>query len=367
MRENRKIFWMFQISFWMAYFLYNVFVVHHSSFIRDEINPVILIVYLVLMCFFGIPLTLIAARLYNAINFRRLPMYLLFTAVVVISFYLANVWFLEILLLDKIFNELMAFSGISSVSFIPLKMPYYLWEVFFAFLLLVAWSAIYLFLRLWRDWTQQKFEIEKVNLQLENAQLRMLRSQISPHFLFNSLCSLRALIRVDAVGAEKMLSKISDFLRYSLIQKDQWDVPLHEEIKAMKNYLSIEKVRFKKNLQVEYDIDSSAEDFPIPGFILHPIVENSVKYGMAGGKAPLRILIRAEKTENKLFVEVVNSGKWQTEDMKHEASGTGTGLETVRGRLQTLYPGRHALTITEEDGNVKVTMEFEQPGDSINE
>lgn len=357
---NRKLFWTFQFSYWTVYLVYTIFVVHYTTLIKEDTNAAILISYLMLLCYFGIPLSLFAEKIIQTERFNALSIIHILIIVSVISFILGNIWVFEIILLDTLYNKILEVFSITRYHIIPYKWRVYLWELFVASLLLFAWIAIYLFLKFWNQWQNQRFEIEKANLQLESAQLRMLQSQISPHFLFNALSSLRALIRKDSVRAEQMLSKISDFLRYSLVNKMKVEVSLKEELLAIENYLSIEKVRFGEKLNVTYDIDANAEEFPVPGFLLHPIVENSIKYGMASGHLPLEIVISAVRRNNTLSVEVKNSGSWY---QRAERNGTGTGLKNVKERLQTLYPGKYTMAYEEINGFVVTCIEIKRDPD----
>lgn len=358
MNSDRKIFWTFQFLFWTTYFAYNIFLVHYNSLFQSEYNPLLLIIYLTLLCFFGIPLTLLARKFYEKVNYTETSLLRIFLSACLVAVVLANLWIGEIYLLDKTFNRVMEYEGVISIDFKPLNdIRIYFWDLFFTSLLLLTWIAFYLFLTFWKEWLRQKLDIENTALQLENAQLKMLRSQISPHFLFNSLSSLRALIREDSKTAERMLTKISDFLRYSLIKQNNTEVPFSEELNATKNYFSIEKVRFGDKLQVKYSIDDLAEDFPVPAFILHPLIENGVKYGMATSPMPLQITINAHVHGNTLIVEIINSGKWKAD--KKDIAGTGTGLLNIKNRLKSLYPGRHKLRIERLDGSVKITITIE--------
>ncbi len=354
--NNKKIFWIFQFAFWTIYYLYNIFVVHASSFFRGETNAIILLLYLFLLCFFGIPLGLLAKIVYEKIDYHSISLPVLILSIFLVSFILAHLWFFEIIVLDKIFNEIMARIGVGSATFIPLKLRVYLWEIFFSALLMVAWISIYLFFTFWQQWYRQQFEIEKAGLQLENAQLKMLRSQISPHFLFNSLSSLRALIRSNPKKAEYMLSQISDFLRYSLLTKQEHIVSLREELTAVKNYLAIEKIRFEDKLRVTFDIEPAAEDLTVPSFILHPLVENAVKHGMNTSTMPLSIIIKASIVKKNLIIEMTNSGAWNNDHQK--INGTKTGLQNVKDRLKTIYPNSHSFHILLLSDSVKTVLEI---------
>jgi LytS/YehU family sensor histidine kinase len=187
----------------------------------------------------------------------------------------------------------------------------------------------------------------------QQAQLEMLRYQLNPHFLFNALNSIRASIDEDKARAKQMVTEFSEFLRYSLTSSDKANIPLGEELAAIRNYLAIEQIRFEDRLEVQFEIEAKAEDVRIPGFLIHPLVENAIKHGM-NGDAPLRLRIAARVNNGALHVEVANSGHWH----KH-GNGTGIGLRNVEQRLQQLFPDRSRFAIAEADGWVRATIEIQ--------
>ncbi len=127
----------------------------------------------------------------------------------------------------------------------------------------------------------------------------MLRYQLHPHFLFNALNSLRALIGEDADKARNMVTALSGFLRYSLLPTDAQEVALREELTSIRRYLEIEQIRFEDRLLVSFEVEPAAEGCRIPGFLLHPLVENAVKYGAQSGASPLRVRIAASAAESQ--------------------------------------------------------------------
>lgn len=215
------------------------------------------------------------------------------------------------------------------------------------------WSALYFGMKNWIESQQHKEKAEKATLLAQQAQLQMLRYQLNPHFLFNSLNSIRALIEEDKNSAKEMVTELSEFLRYSLILEDTHFKTVEEEIKAIKHYFAIEKKRFEEKLHVDFNISENTKALEIPGFLIHPLVENAVKYGMKTSAMPLQISISSKLEEGKLIIEVYNSGKWIEPDdpNKFELKGTGRGLNNVRQRLQNTFPGRYNfILITKETG-----------------
>lgn len=224
--------------------------------------------------------------------------------------------------------------------------------------LVTTWSLLYFGIKLWLDWSREHDRAEKLVLMAQNAQLQMLRYQVNPHFLFNSFSSLRALIRSNQVKAEEMVSKLSEFYRYSLTLKDNTEVPLVEEIEAVKYFFEIEKIRFGSKFEFHITIDSLAEEYPVPCFIIHPLAENAIKYGMQTSMLPLIIKIDAVVRNNNLIICVANSGKWLKESTNNNRHGTNTGLSNVMSRLEYSFPHNHKINIKEDEGFVKIIIEI---------
>jgi len=224
--------------------------------------------------------------------------------------------------------------------------------------LITSWSLLYFGIKFWLDWTKEHDRAEKLDLLAKSAQLQMLRYQVNPHFLFNSFSSLRALIRTNQIKAEEMVSKLSEFYRYSLTTKNNAEVPLIEEIEAVENYFVIEKIRFGDKLEFYVTIDSLAEEYPVPCFLIHPLVENAIKYGMKTSELPLIIKIDALVKKNNLIICVANSGRWLHQTYSNNIQGTSTGLSNIKSRLEYSFPNNHRFDIKEEEDFVKVIIEI---------
>lgn len=222
--------------------------------------------------------------------------------------------------------------------------------------LITSWSLMYFGIKFWLDWSKERDRAEKLNLLAQSAQLQMLRYQVNPHFLFNSFSSLRALIRSNQKKAEEMVSKLSDFYRYSLTIKNSSEVPLIDEVEAVERFFEIEKIRFGDKLEYNITIDPLAEEYPVPCFTIHPLVENAIKYGMQTSRLPLLIKINASVVNNNLKICVANSGKWLRNKGDDGVYGTNTGLDNLRSRLAYSFPNNHKVDIKEENGFVKVII-----------
>ena len=224
--------------------------------------------------------------------------------------------------------------------------------------IMIAWSMLYFGIKLWIDISAEKERAEKADLLAQSAQLQMLRYQVNPHFLFNSFSSLRALIRKNSTAAADMVGKLSEFYRYSLITKSNSEVPLRNEIEALQFYADIEKIRFEDKVDFTFDIVEGSEEFLIPSFIIHPLFENAVKYGLLTSKSPLIIKVITTLEDKTLTVKIINSGQWYQNEMNKNRLGTGTGLKNIKDRLSLLFPGRYKIDVNESNGFVNVILKL---------
>jgi len=223
---------------------------------------------------------------------------------------------------------------------------------------LIGWSALYFGIKYWQQWQAERERSLQAQALANHAQLNMLRYQLNPHFLFNALNSIRASIDEDSQRAKRMVTEFSEFLRYSLLNDNSSMVTLREEIEAVRNYLAIEKIRFEDKLQVEFAVEPAAEDWRLPGFLIHPLVENAVKHGMTNNSLPLEIRLSARERDRSLIVEVANTGRLQTTSESNKESGTHIGLKNVRERLAKVFPGKSNLTLSDSDGWIRAIIQI---------
>jgi LytS/YehU family sensor histidine kinase len=200
-----------------------------------------------------------------------------------------------------------------------------------------------------------------------DAQLRMLAYQLNPHFLFNTLNSIRALINEDRQRARDMVTALSGYLRYALVDRPLHVALLEEEVDAVRGYLAIEQVRFEERLDARMDIEPAALRCEVPAFLLNPLVENAVKHGAAGtAEAPLVVRVEARLVEpDRLLLMVENTGVWKGRGKTAPAAGEdddgvpgGVGLANVRARLRALHPGDHRVGMEHGCGRVRVLVEL---------
>ncbi|MBJ7409835.1 MAG: histidine kinase [Phenylobacterium sp.] len=174
-----------------------------------------------------------------------------------------------------------------------------------------------------------------------SAQLAMLRHQLNPHFIFNTLNAIASLVAMRrSDDAEAMIGRLSDFLRASLGVDARPLATLDDEMTTLQNYLDIEAVRFGARLRLAYDLEPGLGNALIPSFLLQPLVENAVKHAVSPALGPVDVRVSARQAGNDLVVSVADSGAGGANG---QAAGTGTGLRNVRERLALLYGDRASL------------------------
>jgi two-component system, LytTR family, sensor kinase len=223
--------------------------------------------------------------------------------------------------------------------------PHFFLNALFFLYPVIAFTIVFYLIKHKINLKKQK-EMTLIATNLANeARLQMLRYQINPHFLFNSLNTIRSMVEEDRPVARKMITELASFFRYSLSHDGATDT-LENEIGAIKNYLEIQKIRFEQRLIVEYDIDDRLKNLKIPIFIILPLVENAVKFGFQTSKSPLNVKIYA-KINGNLEISVFNSGR--IVENSEKTDGTNTGIENTRKRLALYFPDNYTFKLYQDE------------------
>ncbi len=213
-----------------------------------------------------------------------------------------------------------------------------------------VWTVLYI------RFTEKRHEEEregKLRAALSDAELRALEMQINPHFLFNCLNSIRALVAENPARAQDMITRLANIFRHNLHRPLGHTVSLSSEVEAVRDYLELESMRFEDRLRVEYSIAPGAEQSCVPSMLLQTLVENALKHGIAPRPAGGDLLIRAERTSGATKIEVENTGHL---GLAEASSSGGVGLNNTRERLKLLYGDRASLQLRDSaDGRVIAT------------
>jgi signal transduction histidine kinase len=206
----------------------------------------------------------------------------------------------------------------------------------------------------------------QLETRLAEAQLQALQSQLHPHFLFNTLHAISALMHRNVDAAEAMLERLSDLLRLTLDRIGTQQVRLKDELDFIEKYLEIERARFGERLQVHVDVEDAVLDAAVPTLLLQPLVENAIRHGIAPKIAGGRVEIAAAREDDRLRLVVRDNGRGLAADTL-DAFNTGVGLSNTRSRLQHLYGDRHHFDFQRPPGGglaVSVTIPFSLAADT---
>lgn len=236
--------------------------------------------------------------------------------------------------------------------------------------LLGAWSALYYAINFFLRIEEQNDQLMRLENQATSAQLAMLRYQLNPHFLFNTLNSISTLVLLKQTEpANAMLTRLSSFLRYTLVNQPTGRVTVAQEVETLKLYLGIELMRFEERLRTTFRIDEGCEEGLLPSLLLQPLVENAIKYAVSPQESGAEITIAASRIGQNLRITVSDTGPGLQGQTDRRLSGitfdggeqvsTGVGLANIRDRLGQAYGGAHRFeTYEPPEGGFAVTIEI---------
>ncbi len=216
------------------------------------------------------------------------------------------------------------------------------------------WVSLYISINHFIDTARERLRLAQLEAETRESELRLLRAQVNPHFLFNALNTILAEAEQPQRVTE-ITHALADYLRFSLRQGSGLH-PLGEELDALENYLRVEKIRFEERLEYTLVADEAARSQLVPGALVQPLLENAIKYGQCTSPQPLRLAIRVDgRADGRLALVVENSGHWVEPG---GGGSTGIGLANLRRRLELLYGDRATLAIETAPDRVCVRVEL---------
>ena len=242
-------------------------------------------------------------------------------------------------------------SGSKEFSLAP-----YLSSMFIFSLIILSWNLIYFSIHYFNNWTEAETEKWKLRAEMREAQLASLKTQINPHFVFNTINNIRALILENKEKARDMLLHFSDLFRYSLKNTDQSTVELQEELEIVSQYLELLAIQYESKLQYEIRMEDHMGALKIPPMMLQLLVENAVNHGISQKKEGGFIAIDIERKDEDFIIMVKNTGKLDQSTALDKKMGVG--LENIRQRLELIYEGKASLTIVEVKDKVHATIKI---------
>ncbi len=231
---------------------------------------------------------------------------------------------------------------------LPFREYFTSWELTLSLYVIGTWSGLYFGIKYYRMVQQQREQVLKATNTAHEAQLRTLRYQLNPHFLFNTLNAVSTLVLESRnETADKMISRLSAYLRYALDRDPMQKVPLRDEIDALNLYLGLEQLRFDDRLEINLEIEPAAFRSLVPSMILQPLIEHSVRHATTVSEVGGSITIAGKVENDMLCLSVADTGQGTPDPSNAPAEGdNGVGLNNTQERLQVLYGKRHKFSVS---------------------
>ena len=317
--DKNRAFWILQTIGWTGYFS-----LRSISGFANSMGWMWL-VHTLLLTLSGYSLTLLLASLFR----RLIRMRPAFTLILSLA---------AVMLASSVFSVIETWSYATFLK--PDSKPVgveYLGAILLNFTLLAAWTALYYGINYYLLLEDQIDQRERLESQASSAQLAMLRYQLNPHFLFNTLNSISTLVLLKQTErANAMLARLSSFLRYTLANEPTAKVTLAQEVETLKLYLEIEKMRFEERMRPHFRIDPGTIGARLPSLLLQPLIENAIKYAVTPRESGADIWISASRVGPRVRIEVADNGDGAASGVSASQS-TGVGLANIRDRLSQAY------------------------------
>jgi signal transduction histidine kinase len=348
--DKARAFWMLQAAGWSGYLLLRCVVSVSNTGLAVE-----RIIAAIIEAIVGYCLTLLLSTLYGF--YRRLPritgilLTLATLAVATVIYAVIDAFTFSFIREDD--------SGISFALVVG--------TVFINFTVLAGWSALYFGINFYLIVEEQIDQMQLLENQASSAQLAMLRYQLNPHFLFNTLNSISTLVLLKQTErANVMLSRLSSFLRYTLANEPTAHVTLSQEVETLKLYLEIEKMRFDERLRTHFDIDPRVSKARLPSLLLQPLVENAIKYAVTPQEEGADITVTARLTGERVQIAVSDTGPGLIESKPRPTLSTGVGLANIRERLAQAFGPDHRFETRTKLGEgfsveIEIPFQLEEP------
>ena len=330
---------------WIIILIVHSIILSYSYDFGWEFSVTESIVYIILFAFLGLGLWFpiyysdFSKSSYAAIIFQQI-----FACVISVGIWLLISYWLLTGIFDN--NE-------DYLKYLKSSLP---WRIGTGILFYTLVVLTYYLITVYNDFKDKLVKESELKSLVKESELKSLKSQINPHFLFNSLNSISSLTIVSPERAQEMVIKLSDFLRYSLSHSQEQLTTLDEELKNINRYLDIEKTRFGKRLHVENKIDDSCYTKHLPGLILQPLIENAIKYGLYESieKSQIEIECRCNNT----ILEVILRNDYDPDIISNK--GEGIGISNIKKRMGIMYNRDDLLTINKTNHIFEVTLRFPQ-------
>jgi sensor histidine kinase YesM len=341
--DKNRAFWILQSAGWTGYF-----VLRTLSGIANSMGW-FYVVHTALLTATGYSITLLMASAFRRL-IRMQPVYTWVGSILIVAIAAAAFSAIETWSVSTFVDPGVKAEGMRFFSAILLTVS-----------VLLAWSALYYSINFFMLLEAQTDRLLRLESQASNAQLAMLRYQLNPHFLFNTLNSISTLVLLKQTErANAMLSRLSSFLRYTLVNESTGMVTVAQEIETLKLYLEIEKMRFEERLRPHFHIDPTVMRAHLPSLLLQPLIENAIKYAVTPQEEGADIAVELRREADRVFITVTDTGPGADSQYQvRAAQSTGVGLANIRDRLAQAYGDNHRFeTQSEITGGFRVFIEI---------
>jgi hypothetical protein len=329
--NKRQLYWQFQLGGWLLFVLLDGFYI----FLQDKFTSTFAF-SLIFIFLFGITLTQILRWIIIRFNWLKLSIPKAIPLVLVSTFIMAFI----------ITFILSGFDSLSNSDWVQTVSNY---MFFFLF-----WCGIYFIVHYVENYKRTEIEKFKWTAAIHETELNKLKSQLNPHFMFNAMNSIRALVGENPAKAKEAITQFSNLLRNTLQMGKQKLIPFAQELEAVKDYLAIESVRLEERLQLEWKIAPGTESMEVPPLMVQTLVENGIKHGVASLPEGGKLSVESRKTKGGLEIIIRNSGQYDATKIPE----SGFGMRNTIQRLSLLYDGKAKLEIANEDAKTVITKLF---------
>lgn len=351
MLSRKRAYWIIQILGWSGVIIVNIIT---ASFSKTLSREVYFSGFFLMIC--GILVTHVFREISKQLKWNNMGIFQLVPRVFLGALVMSLVYTLLYGSLSDLFipraKKVLVFTDMTFVN-----------TVLNFSLLFFFWSILYYAFHIFENYKRQEINNLQLQASMTEIELSSIKAQMNPHFMFNAMNSIRALIDENPDKAKEAVTGLSSILRSILMASKKQLVPFKEEVALIKRYLGLEKIRFEERLLVNFEIDKDTLDYPVPPLMVQTIVENGIKHGISKRKEGGLITVKAFLDGEKLCIEIINTGQ-----ISDEKSSTGIGIANTTKRLKTLYEGKGQFNLQASGEYVKasIIIPYRKKYESIN-
>jgi two-component system LytT family sensor kinase len=332
--NRKKVYWLSQVSGWLLFAAVNIVI--FASFEEFNLNRLLIIFYL---GFTGVCLTHIYRSIIRKKDWLSLPLRQIIPRVLLSSVMIGT-------LIVVLIYAVNLSTGIYHFS--KLRVGGFIFSSFNISIVVLVWGLIYFSVHYFENYKKAEIESLIWEAAVKDFELKTLKSQLNPHFMFNALNSIRALIQEDPNNAQNAVTKLSNILRYSLRIERIETVSLEDEMLTVADYLALETIRFEERLKYKIKLDPVSKNIEIPPMMIQTLVENGIKHGISKRREGGEISITSSVSDSKLKIQIKNSGQIDPDSVQH---AKGFGISNTKHRLSLLYGEKAVFLIKNFSAN----------------